>query len=438
MRYKIVCLFLLLLASASVHAQHRLQGFEKHSKANARINPQTRNKIATHDDYPNLCLSFDWDSTATQWDSTYRTTFTYNINGLLLEELWEQYNGSAFENFTRSVNAYNGQMLRDTLTSWYWDGIAWQKDTRNEWTYDVNDNVAVSLEYFWSGSTWDTAYGQRYASTYVLGNRLVKQQQESWSSSTSWTKEYLSEFYYPSANGWDSAVFSAWNGTVWELQERYLDVTWYDFAKELPYYARIQRFTNPGWEDSDLFTATYGPFDSPTYIYQWWTGNAWENDYKDMEVFDAEEHQTLYEGFEWLGAWTQVDGYRSNYTYDGQGHTMEIINEAYIGSAYELGQRRVYSTFFTGLADAPHPDYVKAYPNPCNDRVQFALEAGTLGLVEITLYDMAGRLRAQSISQVGSEAAVAMPLSASLETGHYTYRIATTQGLYSGKLVIQH
>ncbi len=426
----------LILLTATGFAQRRLDTFK--NKVHSHHGTQAASKAASHDDLPTMCNNFDWNDTLNQWDSTSRTHFTYFPNGDFAEVISEQYVGLTFVPSYRATYSFNNQTNTYKSINYNWNGSVWENSYRSDETRDVNGNPILFIDYFWNVSQWDTSGGERLNLSYVLVNKIGQSVSEVWNAGL-WETRYREEYAWPNAQGWDSATFSDWNGSAWDYTERYVDVTWHDFPQFLATTARYQSYVGPQWEDGDRFTATFGTYDSYTQISEEWTGSSWVNSYKEVNVNDSLEHNTLFEDYIWNGQWDPSYAYATAYTYDLQGHTEEAIYQSSTnGGPFINNYRQVYSTFFT---NAPDPDMattsVQAYPNPCTDRLNFMVELQQNGPVQIALYDLQGRLRAQTLTPAQVGQAITIPVSEVLENGTYVYRVTSKLGEATGKVAVQ-
>ena len=427
--------FTLLLACTTAFSQNNRRPF--HDPAARRSAPTAPNKVASHDDFPTLLYAFDWDTLGSAWDSTARNTYTYLPNGDLVEGYSEQYNGTFFEPYTRQRNTYSG--LTTTSITEQWNGAAWQNISKFENSTDNFGNGTLSLYYFWNTTQWDTTFGNRSTYQYVLTDKVAQSTIEAWNQNTrQWDIAYLEQYSWPNTAGWDTVVYSSWNGSGWDLSERFVDVTWYDLQNFLPYTARNQVYNAPLWEDVERLTGTYGTYGSGDLLTEEWNGVSWDSIYRDVTTNDSHGHEISYEGYDWNGSWMLSYRTMQQYTYDVQGHTTEVIYLQDNNGTMENYYREVYPSFFTSAA-VPQPiaTSVTAYPNPCTDRLNFKVELKQNGPVQIALYDLQGRLRMETLTpaQVGKD--ISLSISEFLENGSYVYRIATKDAQGSGTVVVQ-
>jgi hypothetical protein len=434
MRYLACCILLLVLDCSMAFAQSRFKApMDRFKAANAT---QTNQKVAEHEDLPALRLDFVWNNSLNQWDSTYRFTFTYNINGKVVESIGELYNVTEFVPYLRTVHTYNSLGFNDTTYSYSWN-VAWENQYRNVMDYDTRGNTILTMGYAWNSTQWDSSWGYRSAYTYVFNDKISLQVEEGWQPGTGWENATQYVAHYPSPAGWDTFAIALWDSGTWRWQDRYVDATWYDFSKLIAYGATLQTYDSTSWENSFRFDCSVSQYDSQLYLIDAWDGNSWmDSTEKILRIMDSLDHMIVDEYYARTTNWQLTDGYQYFYIYDGLGHTIEWVEERFDGTAYEFSLRQVFSTFFTQAEEGLSrlPSFI-AYPNPCADRLNFNWEVQHAGPVEIMLHDLQGRLRVQSMAPAtGGE--VSIPISEQLENGTYVYRVRTREGVAVGKVTI--
>ncbi len=421
-------------------AQAQKPKFPQHMHAQRGSNPAAESRVASHGETPNLAIHFIRDLQLSQWDSTGRYTYSYFPNGDLAEEVRESY-GSTFVPASRTVYAYTVPGYYSSYTTYYWDGSAWVGDYQSQYTYDAQNNPLTYWFLTWNVSQWDTTAGSKYSRTYVYTNRVASEIGLSWNSQTHlWDTDWREVYHWYSAQGWDSLTSYDWDGSAWQPQERYVDVSWHDIDEDEPFGARTQSYNGAIWEDFDRFAVTYtGPTDNYVAISEEWTGSSWDSVFKDIIVHDSHDHEISYMGYEyWSGAWHLYGSQITAYSYDAQGSTTQIIYDDLDSAGILQNSYKIeYPSFFT---NAPEPTSlganVTAYPNPCSDRLNFQVKLKQNGPAHIALYDLQGRLRMQTVTPARVGEDIALPISEVLENGTYIYRIQTKEGEASSKITL--
>jgi hypothetical protein len=396
-------------------------------------------KVSSHHDTPLQCLEFVWlDSTST-WDSLAQTTFTYSINGALETSIRSNFDGSAFVLYERNQYAYYPDGSVKDKWYLYRNGNAWDSVAHDTYAYDAFGNTTVYLNYNYNGSNWDRVAGERKDLTYRNVDQIETQVGWQWQfNGQTWLRVDSIYYAFDGNNERMSDTHFGYSGVGWEPSFRWLDYSWYNFGKLLPSAGRKQIYSAPTWVDVERFTATYSPFDSPTAIFeQSMAPGQWDTAYKIVQQFDAQDHEILSEIYLYNGAFILYTGRQELYTYDGLGNTLERITRDNNGIAYNNAQRYLYANFFLAAPKATQPLVeVIAYPNPVQADLHLRLQLRQAGPVLVQLYDLQGRLRAETLSPYkGGE--LTFPLSETLENGCYLYHVSTKEGVADGKVVVQ-
>jgi Secretion system C-terminal sorting domain len=434
---KNIIVFILVSACCLGEGSAQLWSF-KRPLQQAKSSQGTSQKVAAHDDYPELYWSLSWDTSQAMWDSVYQFHTTYLPNGDVAEIVKDRYIGNTFVPEQLQSYSYATLPPSQSLELSSWNGSSWDTNSRFQTNFDAQGGIKSWARYDWSGATWDTTAARKNLTTYAFTNRPTSILWQDWSSTSHLFKNvYLEQYTYPSAAGWDTASFAYWNGAAWENEERYVDVVWHDFEKEIMLNATLQVY-NQIWISAERFAGTIGAHDSPSYIVEAWSGLSWDTTRLELYGLDAHAHETLTEYYDWGSGWVQNYGNRTDYVYDGLGHTLQTTN-----SHWDLGQyvpfgRNVYVNFFTQTKPQTLlVASISAFPNPCTDKLNFKLELQQNGPVQIALYDLQGRLRMQTASPRLMDSQVTVPISEVLENGTYVYRIFTKEGFAEGKVIVQ-
>jgi hypothetical protein len=432
------CLALLLLLGSNLMLA-QIPWKSPLDRAGRSHTPQSSQKVAEHEDYPERYIDLTWNNSLNQWDSTYRASFTYNPNGKVVESIYEYYNVNYFEPFSKTIYRYNALGQNDTTYYYSWNG-SWDYQDRRDMDFDAQGNPTLVMGYSWNVSQWDSAWGYRTTYNYVFGNRISYQLDEDWNAGIGWENWALTTAHFPDPSGWDSLAFAYWDmGGDWVWTERFVDATWHDFSKSIMLSGTLQQYDSITWANVLRFECTVSQYDSQLYLFDKWNGVSWDDSTdKIVRLMDSLDHMVVDDYYVRTTNWEVTDGYHYQYTYDTQGHTMEWVEEVFNLPNYEPNYKRMFFDFFTKRDDPqfPLPSFT-AYPNPCADRLNFTWEKqGAAGPVEIKLLDLHGRMRMQTVAPAAGEE-VSLPISEQLENGIYVYQVRTRAGVATGKVVVQ-
>jgi Secretion system C-terminal sorting domain len=431
MRYFLSISLIVCLLATSAFAQK--QGWWSKSPNTAAA------KVAGHQDTPLICWEFAWNDTSSHWDSLAITTFTYNPDGTVAYSERQDDNGTTLVLYQRNAYAYypDGK-LKD---KWYLyrNGNAWDSAAHDSYVYDQFGNTTIYYSDVYNGTSWDHAAGERLVYTYRNVDQIETQVGSQWSfQQQAWILVDSIVYAFDGNNERTSDTHYGYSGTNWDPSFRWLGYSWQSFADLAPSAATKEIYSG-GWLPQERFTATYGPYLSPTAIFeQSISPGVWDTAYQVIQQFDSMEHLILAENYFYQAdTFALIGGEQNLYTYDGAGHTLERITLNSQGIAYYNIQRYLYDAFFVGAAEPITPSLqVVAYPNPAADHFSIQFADNYRGPVQMQLFDLQGRLRTECLVS-RANGTCTMPIAEVLENGTYLYRVTTKAGVASGKVVVQ-
>jgi hypothetical protein len=401
-------------------------------------------RITIHDETPGHCLAF-LSPDRVLWDTAWQDTYTYDIAGQHITTQHDVYQAPTMRRSTRQQMYYDAAgRLADRITDNDSAGT-WKPAIREMWYYDVYGQDTMQVQLQWrqltSGFGWDTTGATRHHIIYNTQNQIAVNTTRAWSASFPmgiWNNASKLEYFFNTQGEWDSLLIYSPFGPVWAAGQRIVAVTWADYAlgQRSSY---VVQWNQGGWVNGQRVTCSYQGLDSDCLTATYNVG-AWDTAARAIALYDAHEHLILAEQYDWqAGQWLKVNGEEHDYTYDSLGHTLELIDRNWDMQVqgYVQGQRRIYRDYF--LAAASPSDIsasVVAFPNPVTDVLQLQLR-GLTGPVQVTVYDMQGRLRVTTaaLSQAGL---LRIPLDESLASGSYFYHLKMRAGEARGKFLRIH
>jgi hypothetical protein len=177
-----------------------------------------RKTTSTYDGNNNLISKnkFEWNNTDSKWDNTYWTLYSYDAS-----------NNRTFEN----------RKKWDTATS------SWIDQERTNWTYNANGKLLNELKEDYDGSAW----GKKYESTIVYdANDHITEYiyKDDWNGGD-WDDKERYKFRYNSSGECNGGSYETWYAGHWVSADNELFMPWvftldedeeYDFAIELKWY----------------------------------------------------------------------------------------------------------------------------------------------------------------------------------------------------------
>ena len=165
-----------------------------------------------------------WDGTA--WVNNQKNTFTYDGNNNLIEVLIQTWISSAWENWFQHYLTYDEN---NNLVEWLiqdWDGTNWVNLGKRTYSYDGNNNMIEELEQHWDDSQWNNFRLTSY--TYDGSNNLIESIQQWWPVSN-WENLRKYNYTYDANNNRIEELEQTWDGSNWVNQWRttnsYLPIT---------------------------------------------------------------------------------------------------------------------------------------------------------------------------------------------------------------------
>ncbi len=416
----------LLLGQSTWHAwcQHPAPNVENSKQAAIQV------------DYPLSCINFDWNSGPDVWDTASQTTYAYDPNGRVIERMIGLYGSGTYFNDFRETHAYTTSGF-DTLTlAERWNGSNWDPSYRFLRTFDPYGNLTSSIGQTWNGLGWDTSSGYRASYTYHPSQQIASVIQESYQIGVGWYPTYKIEYSLDNQNRWDTVTGYLPLQGNWANDRRIVGLGWHDFSENQPDSGRFEQYTTV-WENLQRYRVTYSQNDSQEWIYEKFA-TIWDPADKFLFNYDAQGNEILNEGYRWTGAWTQTDGLLTSYVYGLSGERLEVTQAFYSGMIYVNDNRQVYANFFTESPEEQNKSiHMSVFPNPSpgNAPVNFKFSGKDLGMVQICLYDMTGRLRL--VTHTATQALVQISIPDGFENGTYIYRVDSRVGTANGTWILQ-
>ena len=149
------------------------------------------------------------------WRSELRYEFTYNANDYLIEKVtwrWDSGRASFDRELREEYTVDNfGQRLQYIISYWDISSSSWLLDTKYDYTYPGNDEVAIKSTWDAIGAAWDPE--ERRTETYDSWGDILASLTESWDKlNLKWLNVAKSDFYYSGIHN-DEILSSVWDST---------------------------------------------------------------------------------------------------------------------------------------------------------------------------------------------------------------------------------
>jgi hypothetical protein len=111
----------------------------------------------------------------------------------------------------------NGFLLIEEL--WQsWDGSNWVNDFRETYTYDGNSNLIETIEQDWDGANWINEWKGTY--TYDINNNMIELIEQS-GEGNNWSNVLKTTWIYDDNKNMTEMMLYDWTGSNWVSNERH-------------------------------------------------------------------------------------------------------------------------------------------------------------------------------------------------------------------------
>jgi hypothetical protein len=258
-----------------------------------------------------------------------RRTTADNASRLVAQVTWG-YNNRIYNPWDSTVYSYSGQQ------SGYFDGNQWiwlfnnrlgydyyatsglyNPGFRTSQTFDANGNITLLFTemYYLGSGTWKPWYQK--ISTYDTANNLVEYYDQQCDTAGTWTNKQKLIYTYTPANKVASSVSMNWN--------RFTSA--YDNTIRLTYaYDTANNMTSEQDEN--------------------WSSGAWVRSQRTNYIYDAANNM-ITQLFQYWDASTHTfkDQYKYNFTYDGVGNVLSLLQESIHGTVWTSDYQYINTGF---------------------------------------------------------------------------------------------
>lgn len=396
------------------HHQKVISNSAKKSKKNIKpiltSSTQVPTKIAT----------FAWDSIIVDWTKEYESVLTYNSKGLPTQELMFDLNGKEVYRTTSTYDAKD--RLIEFISEYKTPNNTWVGNEKYVYQYNADDDLILSEELYFTGSTWEVFYGtksditkdinsnskttinlENYGSTYDTINKLIEyytpnnllisEQYFDHSFVTGFTPKEQYEYLYDQNNVDTGMLKSVWDGNDWDPQFLYCNYTWDNPSKDFLASNNVYYYAFAGLQIYQRETYTRDANGSFSYLLEDFTTGQWTGSMSINIVHDSHKNRVLYDyDVDYGNGWEQLFMIVEEYTYDANDNmTSRIYKETDFDGILQNKYKLVFSEFMTttGLNNTKALE-VKVFPNPCTEFLK--VENAGLNEKEYVIYNLGGQI----------------------------------------------
>ncbi len=412
--------------------------------------------------FPDTVTCFNWDDPNTEWDSSYRNIYTYNINGDVTVDIYQSFSTS-WENVSKTENTYNSAFKKTKYEYFTWIAPNWVPSQKTEYIYDSNNNLIKETYFIWNGTAYDSS--MRYLYTYDVNNKLQSYIIQSYSAG--WVDASKTDYTYDSNGNVTDEVISNWN-TITNQWDFILKIMYTYNTSNYVLTQINQNYSGGNWVNSVKREYTYNSGNLAINITNYfWNVAAWDSSFRMLMTYDVNGNKIQqitqsYQGGNWNNQTKIENTYNANddliqmKNYNWNAGNWEIgaedttiynsnnLKEEWIAGYYNMGnytnsQRCVYkyeSITFTGIEETQPLSQLKCVvANPYSGQT-IQCDLNENHMYRMDLFDIRGRL-VQSMNISGG---AMFTIGQGLENGMYIMRILDENGVdtFSKKLIISN
>lgn len=434
----------------------------------------------------------NWNSDSHSYDLYTHESFKYE-NGLVTEVIKEIPNNDGFVFAEKVTYSYHQSGKLFEKINYYYDSYAeaWQKNRREEYIYDVNDNLILETLSDWSNpdNDWVDYFKFRQDISYNANGNPDQIKAYFWSlfiSDGSWYPSYMDEYDYDEYGRKIEAKYSVPSGLdfvysnkeeyyyednnpeffevlvssfetgEWMIVYKITDIYWFDFDRYL-----IESFVIWSNEDMDdwkskedfewypyiRITSKYHPvlFEETLFLEEYYFFDEWFEVFRRISFYNEYNFKVRYEeqynvGF-YETEWETDSGYFFDGEFDEDGQPVELFLSTFDWwdaiwvnyKWFDFGKTDEDDN--TTLAPIYENDIlINIYPNPVKD-VLYISSNNFSDIMIVSIYDVSGKLaKTQNLSVIGGENILDISC---LRQGLYFVKISTGKETQVFKVIKQ-
>jgi Secretion system C-terminal sorting domain len=337
------------------------------------------------------------DSVNGIWKNTIRYNYAYTTAGLISENVQQLWVNNTWRNASKQELTYNTNDDVLTERNYYWDTLTstWIGNSfQQNYTYNANNKRILQLQaYLSNGVPTDST---RTTSTYDVNDNEIVNSREGWSASNPvWRNVQKFINTYTSNNQLDSSFNLIWNITTLVYDTSYLSTFDYDAQGNQILYLTQQR-NGSVWMNSGKSVNTYdvnNNFITGSYFYWDNMSNSWLETNQSQNTFNGSQVSYSLSLMYNSTVGTLINSYQTYYYYDVNDNLDYYLSESWnnTNASWQFDYKLRYFYDCTPLATEELSTLeMRCYPNPTSDFLTVELTtASPIEIVSITGSTMA-------------------------------------------------
>jgi hypothetical protein len=392
---------------------------------------------------PGRTVEHSWNRSTNRWGESVVGTYTYDARGNATQIIYTD--SVTTQPDSKELYTYNSRKQVTEAIYQDWVGSAYVNKEREQYAYDAQGFITLILLQTWNGTAWLTQLGYRNTTVYNAANVLTGIVSEDLNINTGvWEPDGRVNITLNASNQWAEIVSQEWENGAYVNDERTHNITWYDWANQLPSYLEDQEWSGNAWVDDQRSTVVYQPNGSNVETQQKFTApNTWVNDDRITETYDDFGNLILDQGESWNNnAWAISYSDRTLLSYTATNQVRRAVEQGYDTSLrrYVNSTLTSYGNFVTlatrratGLEAA-----TSLYPNPSSSTTLLSVPGvSNQSAVPAEVLNTVGQVVRTFVLQP-QQGSIRQELNLEgLPGGVYTIRLHPTEGTIAKRIVKQ-
>lgn len=262
-------------------------------------------------------ISSQWDENINEWVRDSKEEFTYDVNENVNSFIYYKWNdgSQSWTPYTKMEFTFDSNRNLIEYSYYYFISV-WRLAEKTEFNYDGNGNLTQDTRFTWDfmNDKWVQSYKTEY--TYDGNQNLILVTNYEWfPSANQWYFQYKNELTYNMSNNLIQEITSWWNygSSQWDLGNKWDYL--YDMGNNLISEV-LTSWDGIDWVNEDKYEYSYNTGGQLTVdiFFDWSISiNDWIPFYKDEYTYDGNGNRTFGYYYEWISG---NPGDWSNYYYD--------------------------------------------------------------------------------------------------------------------------
>ncbi len=366
-----------------------------------------------------------WYNTGGGLEETEKMAQTFDGNDNILSSLYQEWNGTTWENSYGTAFTYDGNYNTLSETEVEWNGTAWDSVYKYLYIYDVNNKLVNEVGMSNNGSVWENEY--QYINDLDLNSNVLLSLYMTWNTGANiWDSTGKQHYTYNSNNlqieWWDES----WQVNMWQKHSRYL--TTYDL-NDHPVTEVRQSWNGSAWIDARIVTNTFTNGDLVNTLEQ--DGSS-TNITNQVNTFDGNHNKLTNIEQTWQNN-NFVNYRKTQWTYNNfdqvtSDTTFSWVNNSWGYNGWNWASRYYYETYTAGINDNRQANNtLNIYPVPASNAITVEMVWDEQQPFIVAIIDMHGRQVATYSEKAAPNYKRTIDVG-QLSSGNYFIKIAPNGG----------